>query len=193
MDTGASAPLLETERLTLRPLSEADAGALFRISNEPPVRRYLWDDEPVSGETIKGLILQSATMFEETGLGLFGLRFVGAEKLLGFCGFVRLAGMVEPELGYELTPEAWGGGLATEAALACVRYAFKGAGVERVIAGADPPNVASLRVLEKLGMRPAGNLNPTAPDEPYYVLRREDFFAPGSGKRSPVREQRNKK
>ena len=101
----------------------------------------------------------------------------GNEDLLGFCGFVRLEGMEEMELGYELTQKVWGRGLATEASRACLRYAFEKAGLERVIAGADTLNGASLRVIEKLGMRPVGNINPNAPDELYYVLYREDFFA----------------
>ena len=49
--------------------------------------------------------------------------------------------------------------------------------MERVIAGADAPNAASLRVIEKLGMKYLGNINPSAPEEPYFALSREDFFA----------------
>ncbi len=71
----------------------------------------------------------------------------------------------------------WGRGLATEAAWACVRYAFEKVGMERVIAGADEPNTASLRVIEKLGMKYVGNINPSAPQEPYFALYRKDFFA----------------
>ena len=170
-------PILVTERLLLRPLSTDDTDALHRISNEPDVRRYLWDDEPVAEETIRGLIAQGARMFSEEGVGLFGVRMRGSEDLLGFCGFVRLGGMEEMELGYELTQKVWSRGLATEASRACLRYAFGEAGLERVIAGADAPNGASLRVIEKLGMRPVGNINPDAPDEPYHALYREDFFA----------------
>jgi RimJ/RimL family protein N-acetyltransferase len=170
-------PTLETERLVLRPLSMDDADALHRVSNEPDVRRYLWDDAPVEEATIRDVIVQSTRMFSEEGVGLFGVRRRESEDLLGFCGFVRLAGMEEPELGYELTREAWGGGLATEASRACLRHAFGDAGLERVIAGADAPNAASLRVIEKLGMKPAGNINPNAPDNPYHALYREDFFA----------------
>ena len=58
-----------------------------------------------------------------------------------------------------------------------MRYAFEKAGLERVIAGADSPNAASLRVIEKLGMKYLGNINPSAPEEPYFALSREDFFA----------------
>ena len=112
-------PILETERLVLRPLSADEVNSLHRISNEPDVGLYLWDNEFVSEATIKGLIAQSDRMFSEEGLGVFGVWMRGREDLLGFCGFVRLAGMEEPELWYELTRKAWGRGIATEAAWAC--------------------------------------------------------------------------
>jgi RimJ/RimL family protein N-acetyltransferase len=116
-------------------------------------------------------------MFSEERIGVFGIRMRGREDLLGFCGFVRLEGMEEPELWYELTQKVWGRGIATEAARACVRYAFEEVGMERLIAGVDAPNRASLRVIEKLGMKDLGNINPSAPEEPYFALYREDFFA----------------
>ena len=170
-------PTLETERLVLRPLSAGELDSLRRISNEPHVRLYLWDDEAISEATLKSLIAQSDRMFCEEKIGLFGVRLRGRKDLLGFCGFVRLEGMEEPELWYELTQKVWGRGIATEAARACLRYALEEAGMERVIAGADVPNTASLRVIEKLGMKYLGNINARAPEEPYFALNREDFFA----------------
>lgn len=177
-------PTLETERLVLRPLDETDADALHRISNEPPVRRYLWDDEPVSKATIDGVVSRSVRMFLDECLGLFGGRLRGNEALAGFRGFVRLGSMDEVKLAYGISPGLWGRGLATEAAWACLRYAFTRTVLERVSAGADAPNIASLRVIEKLGMRPIGHINPDAPDEPYYALSRASFRAgspPGAG------------
>jgi RimJ/RimL family protein N-acetyltransferase len=185
----STAPALETEHLVLRPLSADDAGALQRVSNEPDVRRHLWDDEPVGEATIRDLIARSASMFSEEGLGLFGVRIRGRDDLLGFCGFFRLGGTAEPELCYELTREAWGKGLATEASRACLRYAFEEVRLERAIAGADPPNAASLRVIEKLGMRPLGNLKPNAPDETYYFLRPADFVAGAPRKERNMRAE----
>ena len=167
---------LQTGRLVLQPIAVNDAKALHRISNEPGVRRYLWDDKLVEEATIRDLIARSVRMFSEGGIGLFGIRRRGSEDLLGFCGFVRVDGMEEPELGYELTQLAWGKGLATEASLACLRFAFEEAGLKRAIAGADATNRASLRVIEKLGMRYLGNINPNAPDEPYHALDREEFL-----------------
>jgi [ribosomal protein S5]-alanine N-acetyltransferase len=174
---GGNTPTLETERLVMRPLSADDVVSLHRISNEPNVRLYLWDDDPVSEATIEGLIAKSDRMFSEEKIGVFGIRMRAREDLLGFCGFVRLGGMQEPELCYELTEKVWGRGLATEAAWACVCYAFEEVGLERVIAGADAPNTASVRVIEKLGMRYLGNINPRAPKEPYFALDRQDFSA----------------
>jgi RimJ/RimL family protein N-acetyltransferase len=169
--------MLETERLVLRPLSVDEADSLHRISNEPNVRLYLWDNEHISEATIRSLIAHNDGMFSKEKIGVFGVRMRGREDLLGFCGFVRLKGMEESELWYELTQKVWGRGIASEAAWACVRYAFEEVGMERVIAGVDAPNTASLRVIEKLGMKYLGNINPTAPEEPYFALYREDFLA----------------
>ena len=46
----------------------------------------------------------------------------------------------------------------------------------RVVAGADPPNVASLRVLDKVGMKPIGEIAPDQPDIPYFAISRDDFL-----------------
>jgi RimJ/RimL family protein N-acetyltransferase len=77
--------VLETERLALHPLSEADLDALHRISNEPLVRLYLWDDVPVSMVQIEGILEQSVREFAKKGLGLFGIRLRGEAKLLDVC------------------------------------------------------------------------------------------------------------
>jgi [ribosomal protein S5]-alanine N-acetyltransferase len=161
----------------LRPIAADDVAALLRISNEPAVRRYLWDDEPVKEATVRDIISASSTMLADEGIGLFGIRRRGNENLIGFCGFVRLEGMEEPELAYELTQGAWGEGLATEVSRVCLRHAFEVAGLERVVAGVDPENVASQRVIEKLGMRPVGNLNPNVPEASYYAVYRQGFLS----------------
>ena len=62
----------------------------------------------------------------------------------------------------ELKRKVLGRGIATQA---CLRYAFEEVSIKRVIAGADAPNTTSLRVIEKLGMKCLGNINPCVPDE----------------------------
>ena len=169
---------LETERLVLCPLSEADLDALHRNSNEPLVRLYLWDDEPVSMEQIKGIFSQSVREFAEKGLGLFGLRLRGEAELLGLCGFRSLENTDDIELTYQLSHECWERGFATEAARACLHYAFEEVGLERVVAGIEPQNVASIKVIEKLGMRYAGEMVQNQPETPYFTLSRKDYRGP---------------
>jgi ribosomal-protein-alanine N-acetyltransferase len=174
-------PTLETERLVLQPLAAHDAAALHLISNEPPVRRYLWDDAPVTSAQIEEVVDQSVRMFSDEGVGLFGVRLRGSGELVGFCGFGHTRdGPEEIELIYALLPELWGSGLATEASRACLRHAFVEAGLDRVVAGADVPNVASLRVIEKLGMKAVGEIAPGQPGIPFFALNRNDFLASGA-------------
>jgi len=82
-----------------------------------------------------------------------------------------------PELAYELTREAWGNGLATEASTTCLRHAFERASLERVIVGVDAENAASARVIEKLGLQNVGSMNPNVPEAPYFAVYREEFLS----------------
>jgi ribosomal-protein-alanine N-acetyltransferase len=168
-------PVLETERLILRPISNDDLAATHRVFDDPAVRRYLWDDRPVSLEATASVVQASARDFSERGVGLFGVRLRGAEELVGLCGLRWEDGIGDMEIIYCLLPELWGRGLATEAAEACLRFAFEEARLERVMAGADEPNAASLRIIEKLGMRFVGRILPAAPEAPYFVFNRADF------------------
>ena len=168
-------PVIETERLVLRPVSSDDLAAAHRVFDDPAVRRYLWDDGPVSVEATASVLEASARDFSERGVGLFGVRLRGLEELVGLCGLRWEEGIGDMEIMYCLLPELWGRGLATEAAEACLRFAFEEAGPERVMAGADEPNTSSLRVIEKLGMRFVGRILPAAPEAPYFVLNRADF------------------
>lgn len=79
--------------------------------------------------------------------------------LIGNCG-VRLQapGAQEADIGYELNPEQWGQGYASEAARAMVAFGFTELGVHRIWAHCIADNAASARVLEKLGMRQEGRL-----------------------------------
>ncbi len=72
-------------------------------------------------------------------------------EIVGSCGFARPHGTKEIELGYLLARKFWGAGLATEAAAACLKYGFEELKFKEVIAMTDLENVASQKVLEKIG------------------------------------------
>ena len=103
-------------------------------------------------ERVRGLIEHQ----ERHGFSKWGVRERASGELVGDCGIQLLEGGPDVELGFHLRPSVWGRGYATEAARACLDAAFAGLGLDQVIAIVAPGNAASVRVLEKIGMRPAG-------------------------------------
>jgi [ribosomal protein S5]-alanine N-acetyltransferase len=132
--------MLETDRLILRPWRAADAAIVHELWTErddrvPPHRRLSPDGHP----TVADL---EARGFPE-GLLMIELRATG--DLIGYCGLTD-----EPELAYELLHRFWGHGYATEAARAVIDRA-RDSGAVRLRAGVRNWNLASQRVLAKLG------------------------------------------
>ena len=147
--------MVQTARLQLRPLVDADLDALVQLDSFGAVREAI---DPFSDI----LPSDSAALREYERGFLARTDFLGAvERSSG-----RLVGwfQVQPsadapgeiELGYRLRPDAWGQGYATEGAEVLLAEARARPGVRRVYAHALLSNAASLRVLEKIGMAYAG-------------------------------------
>lgn len=146
--------IIETERLWLRPFAREDVDVLFRLFTDPDVRRYLFDDKIITRDRAHGEVEDSIASFEKNGFGMWVVHLSGATEVIGFGGF-RVFGEApnrKKELMYGMAPPSWGRGYATELAQALLRYGFETLGEERIYARTDPPNVASMRVMEKVGM-----------------------------------------
>jgi len=167
---------LETARLLLRPCTLADLDALHGLWTDPEVRRYLWDDRVISRKQAETRLRSSLESFHTRGFGLWLAHRTGEEAIVGFCGLFGTDDPPEVELLYGLAPSAWGQGLATEAARAVLRYGFEELGLVRIAAGADVPNVASLRVLEKLGMTFTRRMRTEYGEVVYFALSQEAFL-----------------
>lgn len=147
-------PTLETPRLTLEPITRGDVGPLHALLLEPAVRRYLLDGVEISRAWVEDAVLESESDFRTHGFGLWRIRARSEDgALVGLTGLRRFPGASEPQLLYALAPRFWGRGYATEAAAAVVRHAFDDLGFRRILASTDSPNLDSLRVMERLGMR----------------------------------------
>jgi RimJ/RimL family protein N-acetyltransferase len=145
---------LDSARLVLEPITADDVAVLVRHWSEQVVRRYLWKDAIVDDETVGELVAASDSDFAQHGYGIWALRGLDAESLIGMCGLRQLPGHAWPELLYSIRPRYWAQGLAQEAARTVLAYAFEQLPIERVVAAAEPQNQASTRVLRKLGMMP---------------------------------------
>jgi len=171
-------PQLETARLNLRPFALNDVDEIHRIWIDPGVRKFLWDDEAIPREQAASVIADSHAHFESTGYGLWAVRQKGEEPILGFCGYWFFHDPPELELLYGIATEEWGGGLATEAARAMIRYGFEELGLPRIQASTDAQNLASVRVMEKCGMTFVRRETTNGLDTIYYAILR-DSFQPG--------------
>ena len=169
------------DAFALRPVSAADAEALLALLALEPVYRYLNDGAPPTRAQLDGW-LDAAAAARDPGLGLW--RLDAADGALAGC--VRLSegpdGVAWAELSYLLHPARWGRGLATAMSRAALERAFEVGAGDCVIAGADAPNVASIAVMERLGMRFLREVAMPAGPGVEYVLRRAELApaAPGA-------------
>jgi ribosomal-protein-alanine N-acetyltransferase len=169
---------IETDRLHLRPFAATDVEALHRLWNDPEMRRFLWDDAAVTREQTAAQIELSRASFSDHGYGSWLLFARAHPTVVGFSGLRRFGEPPEVEVLYGIDSLQWGFGLATEAAAAVLRYAFETLALERVFAGADAPNAASFRVMEKLGMRFLRRVIEGDSEVAYYVVSRSAFRIP---------------
>ncbi len=168
----ADAHLITTERCELRPLTAADADALHAFFLDEPVRRYLLDGELISRAWVDRVIAESEASFAARGLGLWSARAHGEAELLGVTGYREFYEPPVLELLYALASSHWGRGLATEIARAAIEAGFA-QGLTRIRASTDAPNTASVRVMERLGMRFESQGPGPRWDQVHYALSRE--------------------
>ena len=146
--------MLTTPRMLLTPFADADVDALLAFFRDPHVRRYLLDGALVDRDWVEGEIRASRERFEAGSLGLYTAhRRETPHVLVGFVGFRPFYEPPVLQLTYGLAPAHVGRGLATELARAVIDVAFGDLGFTEVRASTDEPNLASVRVLERLGMR----------------------------------------
>jgi ribosomal-protein-alanine N-acetyltransferase len=144
--------VIETPRLFLRHFTLDDVDALAEVLCDHDNMRFFPNRfEPKDAvEWIEKNLRRCA----EDGVGGWALILKSTNQLGGHCGLVRreIDGAKEIEVGYVLARHAQGQGIATEAARACMEYAFTTLGEERVISLIHPENLPSRRVAERNGM-----------------------------------------
>lgn len=174
---------LETPRLTLRRMTEADVDALVALDSDPEVMRYLTGGVPTPREDIENrvmpLFLSHYTTYAH--YGFFAAIAPESGEFLGWFHFRPPHEQDVPgiEIGYRLKRSAWGRGLATEGTRAIVKHAFEELGETRVIAKTLKANRASQRVMEKSGLSFVREFIETRIDPPqpavWYALDRADY------------------
>ena len=144
--------ILETERLRLREFTLDDVTALHAVLGDPVAMQ--WYPAPYDLDGVKAWIERSLNRYRSDGHGLWAMVLKSSAELIGDCGCVlqEVEGKREMEIGNHVRRDLWGNGYATEAARACMEYAFNRLGAARVISMIRPENANSRRVAEKNGL-----------------------------------------
>jgi RimJ/RimL family protein N-acetyltransferase len=148
---------LLTERLILRPLAMSDAEALLQLHQDAGMMRYFDDGHPYSREESRTWLEWHVGMWDLEGFSFFAALLRASGSLIGWIGLNKV--LDDPaldgctEVGWFIERRHWGEGLATEGARAALAFGFGTLGLDRILARYRTDNVASGRVMEKIGMR----------------------------------------
>lgn len=174
-----SVPEVETARLRLRPFRDEDFEQFATFRSDAAIMKYIGTSGPQSRERTVLWLHNNVLRWQQHELGMWAVVEKSSGAFAGWCGLGMLDGTPEVEVGYGLAQEFWGQGIATEAARASLRYGFEERRLERIVAVAMPDNLASRRVMEKLGMRYERDARYYNADVVYYAITRAEF-QPGS-------------
>lgn len=171
--------ILETPRLSLREMTQADLPALKRTLQDPIAMRAY--EHAFSDQEAQDWLDRQLMRYQKDGFGLWAVLSRETGEWLGQCGISMQAwdgGMI-PEVGYLFERVYWHHGYATEAAMACRDYAFQVLGFDEVFTIIRDMNIASQRVAERNGMtrRATGIRHYYGIDMPHYLysIRREEW------------------
>ena len=166
---------IDTERLILRRITREDLEALASINADPDVMKYIVDGRPQTLEQTLERVNAVIGHWERYGFGLCAVLDRATNDFVGFCGLQHLDNTPEIEVGYRLAKRFWGRGLATEAARASLEYGFERLGLDRIVAVVHPGNLASQRVVNKLGLTYEKDAHFYNTDVRYYAVTLEQY------------------
>jgi len=150
--------ILETDRLILRELQLSDAEGFFAMDSNPKVHEYLWNKPVQTIEETIEVIEFVRKQYLENGIGRFAIISKETDEFIGWAGLKHNTEAVNNkinfyDIGYRLDEKFWGKGYASEASMAWLNYAFETMNLKTLEAAAHTENVASNRILQKIGMQ----------------------------------------
>lgn len=169
-------PTLETPHLILRPFTEEDIDRFHSILGEDDMLHYFPKTDPPPWDKVKTMVLGILKHWEERGYGLWAVEPRSQRVLMGRCGLQYLPDTDEIEVDGLLSRAVWNKGFATEAAKASLRYGFHELKLDFVVGIVHPENMASRRVLEKIGMTLSERKQYFGMDCYRYVIERDRYL-----------------
>ena len=146
--------VIETERLVLRRLNAEDADFIVKLLNQPSFLRYIGDKEVRNNvDAVRYIQSGPVASYERFGFGLYLVELKESGESIGMCGLLKRDTLPDVDIGFAFLPSYWSRGYALESATAVMTYGREALGLRRIVAITSPDNDASIRLLEKIGLR----------------------------------------
>jgi [ribosomal protein S5]-alanine N-acetyltransferase len=146
--------ILETPRLSVRRLTLADAPFILELVNDASFIRHIGDKNVRSLKDAEGYLRDGPlAMYSQFGFGLMLVRLMQDLTPIGMCGLIKRETLEDVDVGFAYLPAFRGQGYALEATRAMLAFGKRQFGLSRIVAIVSPGNAASIRVLEKAGMK----------------------------------------
>ena len=165
--------ILETDRLNFRELDAHDAAFILQLVNEPAWLRFIGDRDVRTLEAAQAYIVNGPVkMYGRFGFGLWLVELREGNVPIGICGLIKRDSLEDIDLGFAFLAVHWKKGYAFESAVATMSYGTRVLGLKRIVAILSPDNVASSRLLGKLGFcfERVIRLSDTAPEVELYAV-----------------------
>ena len=172
--------VFETERLVLHRLDAQDAPFILELVNESGWLRFIGDRKVHDLDAARRYIENGPqAMYQRYGYGLYGVQLRDGTPI-GMCGLVKREGLEDADLGFALLGRFEGKGFAREAAAATLVHASRDHGLRRLAAITNPANVRSIRLLQAIGFKAAGERRLTPEAEPVSFFLWQSVAASGA-------------
>ena len=146
--------VLETQRLVLRRLCADDAEFILELLNQPSFLRYIGDKGVRNAEdAIRYIQTGPVASYDRFGFGLYLVELKESGVSIGMCGLLKRDSLPDVDVGFAFLPGYWSQGFAFEAAAAVMAYGREVLGLRRIVAITSLDNAASIKLLEKIGLR----------------------------------------
>jgi RimJ/RimL family protein N-acetyltransferase len=146
--------VLETERLVLRRLTADDAEFIIGLLNQPSFLRFIGDKQVrTSADAVRYIQTGPIASYERFGFGIYLVALKDNGIPVGMCGLLKREQLPDVDIGFAFLPEHWSQGYALESASATMAYGRDVLGLQRIVAITSPDNDASIRLLEKIGLK----------------------------------------
>ena len=145
--------IFETPRLILGQFTEDDARLILDLNSDPEIVKYVHEPVLTTDDQAKKIIADIILPQYKNNLGRWATYTKSNNEFIGWCGLKYLADKDEIDLGYRFKKNAWGKGYATEAAKHTLDHGFNNLDLKLITGRAHIENIASIKVLEKIGMQ----------------------------------------